>query len=123
VAVFSDDITNSTALELCGCQLPARGIELLRLLVELAREGKVVIWQDEYHHHFFFGFLPVKIWEQEIAAIKSPALRKKCEAMKLNVPDSLWGFTLGVALAAVLPAKSSHYGKITKKEEQYDSQY
>jgi len=119
VAVFSDDITNPTALELCGCQFPAKGIELLRLLVELAREGKVVIWQDEYRHHFFLGFLPVKIWDRELADT-SPTLRKECEAMKLNIPDSLWGFTLGVALAAVLPAPKSGYKSLKHREEELD---
>lgn len=120
VAVFSDDITNPTALELCGCRLPVTGIELLRLLIELAREGKMVIWQDEYHHHSFLGFLPIKTWERELADVTSPILREECEAMRLNVPDSLWGFTLGIALAAVLPSPKPGYKPLKHREEELD---
>lgn len=112
VAVFSpEDILSSTGLELCGCHLPATGIELLRLLVELASEGKVVIWQDDA----FLGFLPAKIWEREMDDISSTRLREKCEALRLNPAENLRGVTMAAVLARVLAPKPSNYGKIVKR--------
>jgi len=104
VAVFADDILNSSGLDLCGCRLPATGIELLRLLIELAQEGKVVIWRDE----MFLGFLPIKIWEREMADIKVNRLREECEALRLNPAENLWGVTLGAVLTPVLTPNSRY---------------
>lgn len=79
VAVFSDDIINLSALALCDIHLPATGIELLKILIELTQDGKMVIWKDGEA----YGFLPIKTWQREMAAIKSP-LRTVCEAMRLR---------------------------------------
>lgn len=105
IAVFTDDILNSAGLDLCGCHLPAAGIELLKLLIELAQDGKVVVWQDER----FLGFLPIKIWEREMAEIKVNILRETCEAMRLNpAEENLWGVTLGAVLTPVLTPNSRY---------------
>lgn len=105
VAVFSpEDIVSSAGLALCGCPLPVSGIELLRLLVELAHEGKVVIWQDDT----VLGFLPAKIWEREMADIKSAMLREECEALRLKAAENLRGTTMAAVLARVLPPKPGY---------------
>lgn len=82
VAVFSDDILEPSALALCGIHPPATGLGLLEILFKLTQEGKMVIWRDDEA----YGFLPIKTWRREMAAIKSP-LRAECEAMRLRGRD------------------------------------
>jgi len=82
VAVFTDDIVNPSALALCGVHPPATGVELLKILIELTQDGKMVIWKDDEA----YGFLPIKTWQKEMATIKSP-LRTACEAMRLRDSD------------------------------------
>lgn len=79
VAVFSDDITDPSALALCGIHSLATGVELLKILIKLTQERKMVMWKDDDA----YGFLPAKTWRREMAAVKSP-LRAECQAMRLR---------------------------------------
>lgn len=82
VAVFTDDIINPSALDLCGVRPPATGVELLSTLIKLTQERKMVVWKDGET----CGFLPTKTWRREMAAIKNP-LRAQCQAMRLRGGD------------------------------------
>lgn len=69
-AVFSGDIEDPSdlVLALCGARLPVTGGEFLEILVELAHEGRMVVWREGG----VYGFL---------------ALRAECEAMRLGSED------------------------------------
>jgi len=88
VAVFSGDIVDPSelVLALCGSNLPVTGHELLKILVELAQEGRMVVWREGNT----YGFLSAKAWQQEMDAIEVPALRAECEAMRLEGKDIRW---------------------------------
>jgi len=102
-AVFSGDIADPSdlALALCGSRLPVTGGELLGILVELAQEGKMVVWRDGDT----YGFLSAGAWEQEMDAIEVPALKADCEAMKLegkdiaDLKDSDMGIIAGILVS------------------------
>jgi len=88
VAVFSGDIVDPSelVLALCGSHLPVTGDELLEILIELALEGRMVIWREGD----IYGFLPTKNWQQEMDVIENPALRAECEAMRLKNEDIVY---------------------------------
>lgn len=79
VAVFSDDLKDSAGLNLCGVKLPVSGHNLLKILIELVREKKLVMWRADG----IYGFLPAKRWRKELSTISGP-LKLDCEAMRLK---------------------------------------
>lgn len=79
VAVFSDDILEPSRLTLCGIKLPVSGLDLFKILLELAKERKLVMWRDDGA----YGFMPAKRWRKELSAISEP-VRLDCETMRLK---------------------------------------
>ena len=100
IAILSTDLCEPSTLEVClGHQIPTTGIELLSLLIELAREGKMVIWQDDGT----VGFLPTRIWERELADINNlPRLTWEVKSLRLDSNNGVLGIVLSLVLARLL---------------------
>ena len=107
-AVFSGDIADPSdlALALCGSRLLVTGDELLKILIELAQEGRMVVWREGNT----YGFLSAKAWQQEMDAIEVPPLKAECEAMRLKSEDIAYlRDSIMEIIAGCLVASRSNY--------------
>jgi len=87
------------------------GDELLEILVELAQEGRMVVWREGDT----CGFLSAKTWQQEMAAIETLAMRAECEAMRLENEDIAYlRDTIMGIIAGILVSSSSGSPKNTR---------
>lgn len=86
VGVFLEDIIRPANLEMCGVRLPAKGKTLLKILIELAQERKLIIWKEDST----IGFLPASTWRREFSIIGSPLripLKSYCRVDVLRVKE------------------------------------